>query len=161
MPYINLDGQLKFVTDEEYALYTQGTGVDPAGGGNVLQLNNTDTILNPNTTNTTPGQTLPVTAETIASGTANTPDPYQASRDAALLAANEIPDNRVDLIETDPNRAAREAALLEANDIPVTRIDVASDPNTNPNGEVASQAEQVRSQQAQALASDPNTNPNG
>ena len=161
MPYINLNGQLRFVTDEEYALYTQGTGVDPAGGGNVVQLSNTQTILNPNTTNTTPGQTLPVTAETVASSTTANQDPYQASRDAALLAANDIPDNRVDLIETDPNRAAREAALLEANDIPVTRADVASDPNTNPNGEVASQAEQIQSQNAQALASDPNTNSGG
>jgi len=131
MPYINLNGQLRFVTDEEYALYTQGTGVDPAGGGNVVQLSNTQTILDPNTTNTTPGQTLPVTAENVADDTTANQDPYQSARDAAFL---------------------------EANDIPVSRVDLASDPNTNAGGEVASQAELVRNQQAQALASDPNTN---
>lgn len=65
MPYINLDGQLTFVTDEEYALYTQGSGVDPAAGGNVLQLNNAQTILFPNTTNNTPGQTLPKVGESV------------------------------------------------------------------------------------------------
>ena len=133
MPYINLNGQLLFVTDEEYTLYTQGTGVDPAAGGNVVQLSNSQTILDPNTTNTSPGQTLPTTAENLASGEA-TQDPYEA---------------------------ARQAALLETNDIPVSRVDLASDPNTNAGGEIASQAELVRNQQAQALASDPNTNAGG
>ena len=59
MPIIEVNGQLKIITEEEFKLYTQGSGTAPAAGGNVVQLNNTQTILSPNTTNNSPGQTLP------------------------------------------------------------------------------------------------------
>lgn len=89
MPYINIDGQLTFVTDEEYALYPQGSGADPAAGGEVIQLNNTQTVLLPNTTNNTPGQNLPETYENVNESPDDSEDPYEASRLAAEERYNE------------------------------------------------------------------------
>lgn len=78
MPYVNLNGQLIEVTQEQYDIYTigqnQGQIATPqtpaqaasavAAGGTVTETNTvTSTILTPNTTNTSPGQTL------IATGT--------------------------------------------------------------------------------------------
>jgi len=138
MPYINLNGQLLFVTDEEYALYTEGSGVDPAAGGNVVQLDNTQTILTPNTTNNTPGQSLPVTAQRINTATDLASDPNtNAGGDVGSQA---------------------EIATQIQNQ---NALALASDPNTNAGGEAGSQAEiatQIQNQNAQALASDPNTN---
>ncbi len=65
MPFINLNGQLIEVTQEEYDIYTVGQGVNPASGGNVVQLNNTQTILTPNTTNNSPDQSLIILDEEI------------------------------------------------------------------------------------------------
>jgi hypothetical protein len=65
MPFILIDGRLQEVSQEAYDVYTIGQQVNPAAGGNVVQLNNTQTILDPNTTNNTPGQTLPTLSEQI------------------------------------------------------------------------------------------------
>jgi hypothetical protein len=65
MPFILIDGQLQEVSQEAYDVYTIGQRLNPAAGGNVVQLNNTQTILDPNTTNNTPGQTLPTLSEQI------------------------------------------------------------------------------------------------
>ena len=65
MPIIEVNGQLKIITEEEFKLYTQGLGTTPAAGGNVVQLNNTQTILSPNTTNNSPGQTLPTSNQNV------------------------------------------------------------------------------------------------
>jgi hypothetical protein len=65
MPFILIDGRLQEVSQEAYDVYTIGQRLNPAAGGNVVQLNNTQTILDPNTTNNTPGQTLPTLSEQI------------------------------------------------------------------------------------------------
>jgi len=65
MPIIEVNGQLKIITEEEFKLYTQGSGTTPAAGGKVVQLNNTQTILSPNTTNNSPGQTLPTSNQNV------------------------------------------------------------------------------------------------
>ena len=65
MPFITVNGQLQEVSQAEYDIYTIGQKMNPAAGGNVVQLNNTQTILTPNTTNNTPGQTLPTLQEQI------------------------------------------------------------------------------------------------
>lgn len=64
MPYINVDGKLQFVTQEQYDTYTLGqntTGQITAAGGNVVTVwddAGSQQILYPNTTNTSPDQTL-------------------------------------------------------------------------------------------------------
>lgn len=58
MPFITVNGQLQEVSQAEYDIYTIGQGVNPAAGGTVTQLNNTQTILTPDTTNTSPDQSL-------------------------------------------------------------------------------------------------------
>jgi hypothetical protein len=71
MPYVTLDGKLVELTEEQFGLYTIGQNLSAsrasiqtsvpniAAGGTVTQTNSaTATILTPNTTNTSPGQTL-------------------------------------------------------------------------------------------------------
>ena len=81
MPFITVDGQLKQVSQAEFDDWNKapasstdsppggqpesGTTGTPAGG-NVVQLNNTQEILIPNTASTSPGQTLPTQAERTA-----------------------------------------------------------------------------------------------
>lgn len=79
MPYINLNGQLIEVTQEQYDIYTVGQTVNPgtasvpitsaanvASGGNVLVTDSVTTpILNPNTSISIPGLTLPTTSEPV------------------------------------------------------------------------------------------------
>lgn len=80
MPYININGQLTQVTQEQFDIYTIGQNFNAAtatiqtstpniaAGGTVTESDSsTATILTPNTTNTSPGQTLestPVVAVT-------------------------------------------------------------------------------------------------
>ena len=150
--------KLNTLQDQRSQIYNQQLAAENVSPPTVITV--------PNTTTTT---------QTVTSGTTsvNTAVPAPAGADpvinqqteqqlgVAVGAANENTTATAVGNTSDPYAASREAALLEANDIPVTKTDVASDPNTNPNGEVASQAEQIQSQNAQALASDPNTNPNG
>ena len=76
MPYINLNGQLVQVTQEQFDIYTVGQNINAstaavqtsaaniAAGGTVTQSNTaTATILTPNTTNTSPGQVLTQVAQ--------------------------------------------------------------------------------------------------
>jgi len=79
MPYINLNGQLIEVTQEQYDIYTVGQTVNPgtvsvpitsaanvASGGNVAISNSITTpVLTPNTSISIPGLTLPTTAQTV------------------------------------------------------------------------------------------------
>ena len=114
MPFININGQLQNITDEEFALYTEGLGVAPAAGGTVVQLNNTQTVLFPNTTNNTPGQTLPTQAER----TVNDPTGVLAAEDEAIRQ-EEIARSDAEAfpttLPTDPTGvlAAEDAAIRE------------------------------------------------
>ena len=90
MPYINLDGRLTEVTQEQFDLYNLGQGSNPAAGGTVTQLDNTQAILNPNTTNNTPGQQLPVSAQNVA--TQASPLDQQLAAVNAVQVANGGPD---------------------------------------------------------------------
>lgn len=65
MPFININGQLQEVSQEQYDAYTTGQGENPAAGGTVTQLNNTQTILTPNTTDNSPDQGLIILDEEI------------------------------------------------------------------------------------------------
>jgi hypothetical protein len=79
MPYINLNGQLIEVTQEQYDIYTIGQTLNPgtasvpvtaaanvASGGNVLVTDSDTTpILTPNTSISIPGLTLPTTDATV------------------------------------------------------------------------------------------------
>jgi len=75
MPYVNLNGQLVEVTQEQFDSYTIGQNANAttatvqtgaaniAAGGTVTQTDSsTATILTPNTVNTSPGQTLDIVA---------------------------------------------------------------------------------------------------
>lgn len=94
MPFINLNGRLVEVTQAEYDIYTVGQNLNQpatpqtpaeaaaavAAGGNVTTTpTSTETILTPNTTDNTPGQTLSVSNETVST---NTPaeDPQAQAR---------------------------------------------------------------------------------
>ena len=96
MPFINVNGQLNFLTEEQFKLYTQGSGAVPASGGNVVQLNNTQTILSPNTTNNTPGQTLSEVGESVFDPVNVDPnsDPFEQARFESILAAD-VPPNEI------------------------------------------------------------------
>ena len=79
MPFINLNGQLIEVTQEQYDIYTVGQNVNPgtpispqvkpseiAAGGNVtITPSATSTILTPNTTNNSPDQILTTSNQSI------------------------------------------------------------------------------------------------
>ena len=64
MPFVNINGQLVEVTQEELDDYTNGNQTGVAAGGNLLNVvpaqpgQSPEQILTPNTTNTSPGQTL-------------------------------------------------------------------------------------------------------
>ncbi len=77
MPYINVDGRLTEVTQEQFDIYTIGQNLNAslatvqtsaaniAAGGTVTQSDSiTNTILTPNTVNTSPGQLLETTSAT-------------------------------------------------------------------------------------------------
>lgn len=86
MPYINLNGQLIEVTQEQYDIYTVGQTVNPgtvtapitapagvASGGNVAISNSVTTpVLTPNTSISIPGLTLPTTAQPVDTAPATT-----------------------------------------------------------------------------------------
>ena len=76
MPYISYNGQLYEITQAQYNSYTIGSPLpsgavlsnagNVAAGGTVTNTNSvTETILTPNTTNTSPGQTLTTTSTTV------------------------------------------------------------------------------------------------
>lgn len=95
MPFINLNGQLTEVSQEAYDIWTVGQNQNQVGtvqspaeaanavaaaGGNVTTTPTaTETILTPNTTDNTPGQTLSVTNETVSTN-APAEDPQAAAR---------------------------------------------------------------------------------
>lgn len=79
MPYVNLNGQLIEVTQEQLDIYTLGQNLNAsaatvqtsaaniAAGGTITQSDSgTSTILTPNTVNTSPDQTLQTTSATAA-----------------------------------------------------------------------------------------------
>ena len=68
MPFITVNGQLQEVSQAEYDIYTIGQKMNPAAGGNVTQLNNTQTILTPNTSQTIPNQVLPISNQSMSGG---------------------------------------------------------------------------------------------
>jgi hypothetical protein len=83
MPFINLNGQLTEVTQEQYDIYTVGQTVNPgtptspqtkpseiaAGGDVTVTPTATSKILTPNTTDTSPGQTLTTNNQAISQNT--------------------------------------------------------------------------------------------
>jgi hypothetical protein len=104
MAYINLNGRLIEISQEQYDLYTKGLGLDPlgrdtvatqpnnpaAGGTQTISNTVTSTIINPNTTNNTPGQTLTTTdiqaavKQSIAQDTTTNIDLQALVREAAI-----------------------------------------------------------------------------
>ena len=84
MPYINVDGKLQFVTQEQYDIYTIGQtvgGKTAAAGGNVVTVYNdsgSQKILYPNTVNTSPNQTLPQTYQPETTST-TTSSPFTSA----------------------------------------------------------------------------------
>ena len=78
MPYINVDGRLQYVTQEQFDIYTLGqplnSSKEPAGGNVVTVYNDTGSqkILYPNTTNTSPDQTLGQSYQQSSTSTAAT-----------------------------------------------------------------------------------------
>jgi hypothetical protein len=93
MPFINLNGQLTEVTQEQYDIYTVGQNVNPgtptspqikpsqiAAGGNVtVTPTATSTVLTPNTINNSPDQTLAVSNQ-LTSTNAPAEDPQAVAR---------------------------------------------------------------------------------
>jgi hypothetical protein len=83
MPFINLNGQLTEVTQEQFDLYTVGQTVNPgtptspqikpsqiaAGGDVTVTPTATSKVLTPNTTNNSPGQTLTTNDQAISQNT--------------------------------------------------------------------------------------------
>ena len=65
MPFITQNGQLLEVDQATFDSWNQGSDTAPAAGGNVTQLNNSQTILVPDTTNNTPGQQLPTDQQSL------------------------------------------------------------------------------------------------
>ena len=93
MPYISYNGQLYEITQTQYDSYTIGSPLPTgavltnpstvAAGGNVTNTNTvTETILTPNTTNNTPGQTLTPSYQQVATSSAD----VSASATAGLTA---------------------------------------------------------------------------
>lgn len=85
MPYVNLNGKLTEVTQEQFDIYTIGQNLNAAtstvqtsaaniaAGGTVTQTDSaTATILTPNTTNTSPGQTLTTITATAVNSASTT-----------------------------------------------------------------------------------------
>jgi hypothetical protein len=84
MPFINLNGQLTEVTQEQFDLYTVGQNVNPgtptspqikpseiaAGGDVTVTPTATSKVLTPNTTNNSPDQTLTTNDQAISQNTA-------------------------------------------------------------------------------------------
>lgn len=100
MPFITYNGQLYEVTQTQYDNYTVGspapTGAvltqagNVAGGGTIINNNTATTpVLAENTTNNTPGQTLPVKYEGFTTDAPSpTTDVYQLVKDN--IAANDV-----------------------------------------------------------------------
>lgn len=102
MPYININGQLTEVSQAEFNAYNTGTSTNPAGGGTITQLNNTQEILNPNTTNNIPGNRLPSLSEQIAAaGLSPPPSQLSAEDQATIDALNRIEANRANNVGSD------------------------------------------------------------
>jgi hypothetical protein len=67
MPQILINGQLVELTQEQYDAFTQpGQGQEAPAGGSTLQLNNNPLILQPNTAEAIPGQSLSLREEILA-----------------------------------------------------------------------------------------------
>ena len=124
MPYISQDGKLVEVTQAEFDAYTAPTiasSLQVPAGGTVINSNSVTTpIINQNTTNTSPGQTLAASSITVTSAPAqfNTAVPIQSS----LTATETIVDTSSaasGFVETSPG------VFQAAADLPV---DPATDP---------------------------------
>lgn len=67
MPQILIDGRLVELTQEQYDAFTRpGQGQEAPAGGSTLQLNDTPLILQPNTAEAIPGQSLSLREEILA-----------------------------------------------------------------------------------------------
>lgn len=83
MPFINVNGQLTFVSQAEFDDWNKAPASATAGipaGGNIVQLNNSQEILTPNTASTSPNQILPIRSERII----NDPGGIFAAEDRAI-----------------------------------------------------------------------------
>ena len=128
MPYININGRLEEVTQEQFDVYNLGRGSNPAAGGTVTQLNNSQEIINPNTTNNTPGQALTYSPQTVATR-APTADEQLAAVNAAQVA-NGGPDATA--ASNDPAVQAEVRRIQEATGQIPTSTGTAVDPNEDP-----------------------------
>jgi len=153
------DAKFKQLTDERAALRNEQNNAKTPGTPTVTTVPNTTTTTTTTTSGTTsadtavasPGGSDPVINRQteqeigVAVGAANVTTAPGAVGDEALQA-------------TEDAQAAALAAQEGRAFAPEPAVDPNSDPNTNVGGEVPSQAELLRNQNAQALASDPNTN---
>jgi hypothetical protein len=90
MPFILQNGQLILVSDEEYQRFTQGgDGAVPAGGENINITG--QQIIDPNTANNTPGQTLTAVNEPLIVSPEDAPVPVEEDGEAILLNRDPAP----------------------------------------------------------------------
>lgn len=137
MPFVSINGQLIEVTQAQYDAYTAPTIASsqtvPAGGTVTVSATSTAEILTPNTTNTSPGQTLVTTAETPNfSATGGTTTGYGEQNDLP----EDITDTQTDPADgalagygqTDPGDGA---LAVSATDINTSATAVALGPAVN------------------------------
>lgn len=147
MPFISQNGQLILVSDEEYQRFTQGgNGAVPAGGENIDITG--QQIINPNTANNTPGQTLTTVSEPLITSPEDIPTTRQ-EEDGTLVEFTANGQRIVDAENTE--------FIVTDGGLRVLPEDVTEDPNAD--GETLTEFTadgpvQVNAQQArdQALA---------
>ena len=123
MPYINYNGQTIEITQEQLELFNQGKFPAPAAGGELVQLNNAQQVLNPNTTNNTPGQSLINTAQNIATTGVTTVQNFASSvaTDATNIA-NNVVNNATNIVSNVTAQA--DAALTNATNLANTGVNL-------------------------------------
>jgi len=123
MPYINYNGQTIEITQAQLELFNQGKFPAPAAGGELVQLNNAQQVLNPNTTNNTPGQSLINTAQNIATTGVTTVQNFASSvaTDATNIANNVI-NNATNIVSNVTAQA--DAALTNATNLANTGVNL-------------------------------------
>ena len=106
MPYINYNGQTIEITEAELELFNQGKYPAPAAGGELLQLNNTQKIINPNTSVNLPNVSLTSVTQTVNNLASTTQNITNTALGTGALGASAA--NTVNLVK---NTAAQAQAL--------------------------------------------------
>jgi len=93
--YININGRLESVSEQEYLAFNLGSPGNPAASGTLTQLNNQQQILNPNTTNNTPGNQISTFPQELSAFA----PPITAADQANIDALNRIEARRAEPAE--------------------------------------------------------------